>query len=640
MEPFHLPPPGVALADLAHAVIDRAGAAQPPAAVPLERAAESIEDRLEDRLRSGFEQLTPTDRAVLVGVALDLVQELYAHLPLKRSTYAADPVQRLRLLRRRASILDAAEFHRELAATFTALRDAHTRYIGPTSLAGCVAALPFMVEEYGEPGQRRYLVSKVAADMMPADSGFEPGVEMVSWNGMLFARAVEVISDGFCGSHPDARRARGLESLTLRSLQFGPLPDEHWVNIGFQRLDGRMAEIRLDWRVFTPDPDEDSIPRESNPAGLALGVDHEGVAVQGAKAALYASKPRRRSRSTAMGSVETSLPKAILASTFDTPLGALGYLRLWNFAVNDHNAYVDEVRRLLDQLPDRGLIIDIRSNPGGLIWAAERILQLFTPRRVEPTRFSLPVTEWTIALANDDAFGDLEPWRSSLNEALTTGEQYSRPVPLTDPASCNNVGQWYGGPVVCVADARTYSSGDLFAAGFVDNDLGPLITVGAATGGGGANVWDYRLVQTRLPGSRTPKLPAGCGFTFSFRRATRTAGSDGRPIEDVGISGLQIHHMTRDDLLKGNKDLRAAAVDALRAQRYSRLHVTHRKGARQLTVRTGGLQRLRVTVDDAATRSIPVTGARTTVPVPARWQSIDVEGWGAGQLLQRRRLGA
>ena len=77
----------------------------------------------------------------------------------------------------------------------------------------------------------------------------------------------------------------------------------------------------------------------------------------------------------------------------------LGYLRLWSFDVADDEAYLDEVIRLLTQLPDRGLIIDLRANPGGLIWAAERLLQLFTPRTVAPTRFSLLATALTRAMA-------------------------------------------------------------------------------------------------------------------------------------------------------------------------------------------------------------------------------------------------
>ena len=70
----------------------------------------------------------------------------------------------------------------------------------------------------------------------------------------------------------------------------------------------------------------------------------------------------------------------------------LGYLRLWSFDVADDEAYIEEVIRLLRLLPERGLIIDLRSNPGGLIWAAERLFQLFTPHQVQPNRFSMLAT--------------------------------------------------------------------------------------------------------------------------------------------------------------------------------------------------------------------------------------------------------
>ena len=51
-----------------------------------------------------------------------------------------------------------------------------------------------------------------------------------------------------------------------------------------------------------------------------------------------------------------------------------------------------DVLDLIDRLPDRGLILDLRNHPGGFIWAAERPLQLFTPFPVTPTMFALRAT--------------------------------------------------------------------------------------------------------------------------------------------------------------------------------------------------------------------------------------------------------
>ena len=49
--------------------------------------------------------------------------------------------------------------------------------------------------------------------------GFGPGVEITHWNGMPIDRAVDVNADRFAGSNDAARHARGVESLTVRSLR-------------------------------------------------------------------------------------------------------------------------------------------------------------------------------------------------------------------------------------------------------------------------------------------------------------------------------------------------------------------------------------------------------------------------------------
>jgi C-terminal processing protease CtpA/Prc len=230
---------------------------------------------------------------------------------------------------------------------------------------------------------------------------------------------------------------------------------------------------------------------------------------------------------------------------------------VWSFDVDDDDAFIAEVIRLLALLPDRGLILDLRANPGGVIWAAERMLQLFTSSTIVPTRFGLVASPLTRAMARSPFNRlELEAWAPSLEVTLATGDAYSQPLPLTDPAWCNDVGRHYRGPVVCVVDANTYSSGDLFAAGFVDNALGTLVSVGEATGAGGANVWtdvDLREALADTPFA-LEALPDGVRYTVAIRRAVRSGASDGLPIEDLGVPGVP-YAMTRDDLLRDNRDL-------------------------------------------------------------------------------------
>jgi hypothetical protein len=153
---------------------------------------------------------------------------------------------------------------------------------------------------------------------------------------------------------------------------------------------------------------------------------------------------------------------------------------------------------------------------------------------------------------------ELESWSDSLDDAVSTGDLWSQPLPLTDPTWCNDIGRRYPGPVVAVVDPNTYSSGDLFAAGWVDHGIGPLVSVGRGTGAGGANVWTAGQLRDAMAGTDVslPVLPKGTGFTLAFRRAIRSSDGDGIPIEDLGVSGIP-YAMTRRDLLDGNRDLLA-----------------------------------------------------------------------------------
>jgi hypothetical protein len=160
---------------------------------------------------------------------------------------------------------------------------------------------------------------------------------------------------------------------------------------------------------------------------------------------------------------------------------------------------------------------------------------------------------------------ELEAWSPSLDHAVSTGEQYAQPLPLTDPGWCNDLDYHYPGRAVAVVDATTYSSGDLFAAGWVDNGIGDLVTVGRATGGGGANVWTGAQLRDALTGTTHVygPLPGGVGLTVAIRRAIRSAAGDGIPIEDLGVAGIP-YDMTRADLEHGNRDLLAFCSALLR----------------------------------------------------------------------------
>jgi C-terminal processing protease CtpA/Prc len=591
------------------------------------------------------EGLDASDRELLLSALLTAIDGAYCHLLQKRAGYANDPVQALQLLRSHAADMSEAEFHLALTGIIYDLRDAHTIYAGPKSLEDAIAVLPFLVEQYGSTDAPSFLVTKVTDAGLIKDPKFKAGVQLETWNGIPFSRAVAIHSDHETGGRPDARLARALESLTFRSLQYGPPPDEMWVDIGYRESARRQRrEVRIPWRIVRPGRARNATQPGAH-AALKAALSPAAEQVRRAKKLMFSGKQwqkedQRQPVARDDKWLMTRFPDALSARKFKHhKLGEIGYLRIWTFDVEDHVAFVNEVASLLHKLPDTGLILDVRSNPGGLIWAAERLLQLFTPSKVEPTRFSLIATPLTRAMAAS-AFNrmELEPWITSLESAVSTGEAYSQALPITDPAWCDDIGQRYGGPVVCVADANTYSSGDLFCAGIVDNEIGALVCVGQATGAGGANVWTSNDLADALEGTdfELPRLPDGVSFTIAFRRAVRSGLSAGVPIEDLGVPGIP-YAMTKRDVLDGNADLIAYCAQMLAGAPRTRLKVE--LNASEIVVTTVGLDELEVYLNSRPLQpSMPIPDGVTKLPRPSSSGTLEIACRRGGSVVQRRRF--
>jgi hypothetical protein len=316
-------------------------------------------------------------------------------------------------------------------------------------------------------------------------------------------------------------------------------------------------------------------------------------------------------------------------------------VRIFTFNVPDADAFVEEFSRLVALLPPDGLIVDVRGNGGGLIYAAERLLQVITPRPIQPSPAQFITTPLMLDLCErhapsplDPGF-DLGPWVPSIRQAVTTGAVYSQAVPITDPASANRVGQVYQGPVVLITDALCYSATDMFAAGFRDHEIGTILGIADNTGAGGANVWTHELLRVLMdaphPGepavARNPfrPLPHGAGMRVSVRRTIRVGALDGTPLEDLGVQPDVRHHMTRDDVLHGNRDLIEHAASLLKASPIHRLRFeveTIPLAELELTVHVSNIDRVDVYVDGRPVDSfdiveIPtVRRVRPPSPVP------------------------
>jgi hypothetical protein len=500
------------------------------------------------------------------------------------------------------------------------------------------------------------------------------------------AIAVDRNADREAGSNPAARRARGLENMTLRPVKMSLPPDEDWIDLTYRAPDktgrSRVHETRLPWRVFESE-DEVLAFRQQRHARMAgapnaqsartgaaagaaasvtasvgaevrhlLGLDLRTELTRRAKRRLFApdsladenrlradQPPTASPAQAEAGVIPTTRPDELKARVVSTPSGDFGHLRIFTFYMADAkiDEFLDEVVRLLGALPQNGLILDVRGNGGGYVIAAEFLLQFLTPRAIEPEPMQFINTAGTAQVATAE---DYTAWRPSIEESIETGAQYSRALPLYPVELVNSAGQLYHGPVVLVTDALCYSATDIFSAGFADHVIGPVLGVDANTGAGGANVVEHADLLTDWKGGPLQPLPGGANFRVALRRSLRVGARAGQPVEDLGVVPDELHDVTRRDLLEDNADLVAHAGRLLAAQHPRRLTVEATRDGDKLVV---ALDTTALTSVDLYLAGRPVTSTAVddghtsvTVSVPPGATTLTVKGFDGDDLVANR----
>lgn len=613
------------------------------------------------------------DRKRLVEQAFILFNDNFVHLPFKVAMHGVNPMQKLRLMKHRleqarASDLESTlSFHREMSTIFNSVRDRHTNYLLPLPFTDKFAFLPFQIEEYFENGEPHYIVTHLVQGF--SHPQFKPGVEIKMWNGVPILRAIELSSDLDAGSNLAARHARGLDGLTIRPLIRSLPPDALWVVIGYTDLYGVECELKQEWAVVPSQPtylgtDADSL----SASAVAQGVDLEAQITQQAKKMLFApevvaaevaaAEGQQAMLSTQQASNDQEIPTLMVgvfrAQLVKTLSGEFGHIRIFTFNVDDPQAFIKEFIRLVELLPQNGLILDVRGNGGGHIWASEGLLQILTPHDIspEPTQFiNTPLNLRICQRHETNPTGeiDLGPWVPSIRQSVETGATYSSSFPITPVDFANQIGQKYHGPVVLITDARCYSATDIFAAGFQDHEIGHILGVDNNTGAGGANVWTHALLRELLnvpapPDSETPykTLPNGANMRVAIRRSLRVGQQSGTPVEDMGITPDSRYYMTRKDLLTGNVDLLNEAGEILSRMPAHKLNVTTTTSPGKIAIQaeTLGLTRLDIYIDGRPVESFEVTDCKQSfdIPLPISARLLEFAGFKANEYVASRMV--
>lgn len=631
----------------------------------LTRRTESIADFLARCEQAPF-GMTPDQKQCILDQANLVIEQFYAHLPFKRARYAIEPVQSLRLIGAQLNRLSDLEFHGAVLDAFVTLRDAHTFYGLPEPFSSAAAFLPFELGYYEDAAGRHFVVTWVLPGF--EHETFRQWAEVTAWNGMPVPRAIEHMADMAPGANAAARFKRGLGRLTLQSLAHSMPPDEEWVLVEYMAPGDSSAARRgivLPWYVSSGMAPVakirncaasvcDSQEFLSYCRTYLAGYMPPNLAVM---APDYKPSPPKDGSNTGesrfpdvfeyqrTGGVPGRIDPAALTDG-QNPQKRFGYIRIKTFNF-DSQKFVDEFQRILDQemepsAPD-GLILDVRSNPGGVIEAGERILQLLTPSTIQPMQFHFinsRLTQQVFAHADllpITARGEWQPWLDGVTDAVASGSEMTGGRPLTAMDLANGTGQRYHGPVLLITDALSYSATDIFAAGFQDNGVGPIIGVDASTGGGGASRWLHTEMAANvggIPGIAIAQLPSGSSMALASRRSIRVGRNAGVALEDTGVIRDIPYSPTRDDLLYADRDLLRFAckqLGSLPAYALQVVSATLTSVGVETEVRTGNLARIEFLLDgltQAATAAAPtVKFVVPTAGLAADPEQLQVRGY-------------
>ena len=571
------------------------------------------------------EALRREDKELICDQAILVLDQFYAHLPFKRARYAVDPIQEVRLLRAQIPSTEQA-FHAAMISLFTSLRDVHTLYGLPRPYAGAFSFLPFFVDSYVSNGQRRFVVTDILEGFNPDPGNFSHLCEITAWSGVPIGKAVDLLAQSIPGGNKATRIFRGTMRLTVRSLTTALPPVEELVYVHFKPYHPKSHKeveervIAVPWYVGS---------------GIGLGTS-QGSAAKGSaakswsdkavysssctqladlatvKSALWEQKPLKSRKRPADedNSVTNNLPQYFQVHhtreilNGETPWISIltdeansekkfGYVRIYRFP-DTFGVVSQEFQSILQQLEDNeyaadGLILDIRSNPGGNITEAECMLQMLTAKQIHPARFHFPNTgavqsllasvasKAAIEEAKDrlpdrqrrsvnKAKGFFGDWTDGVLTGAASGSALTDGRPITPVKDANAVGQIYQGPVTLLTDAGTYSAADILSGGFQDHEIGVIIGMDENTGGGGASSWHHAVELMQLsPLIQHPivPLPKGAAFGLAIQRSTRVARYEGNPVEDLGVKSDILYRKTLADLGPLPEDLLRFACKTL-----------------------------------------------------------------------------
>lgn len=512
---------------------------------------------------------SPAERQNVLQIAISVIEGLNPNFNMRNRFLNVNPVAEMRAFSVNASSVTNFEFHIKMIEIFTSMRDRHTYYLPPEPLYNSGALLGVVVAPFvnSSTGLLQFIVTEISDGVVSEDLYFRVGVTVLAVDGVPIKQLVIRTGRNSGAANVNAQLREGSAAVTFRVLALDTIPRKAFATIQFLDDKSIVRAINLPWLFISRRENTEAVQNTATVSRSPNAFFHnlQSMRLLLRKALSIEKDPvqlvdasQRALLQDGAGEIPQFLLSYYRLASFKVSGTTFGYLGVRGFDAPTTPEAFRGLRNLVALLPNTGLMIDIRGNPGGIsdnIYALLRTFSSVTvdraPQVFRASRLHLQfIKNWLNSPFMTKVFAD----------AVRLGEPYTGPAedlfPLEEREVIDRLGgPVFNGPVVVVSDAMSASASEIFSALCRDYGACYVINVDGTTAGAGDTVVTYSTFRELDNKTFTTDLPLGIQMGTAYGRLFRYGPRFGALITYVGIEPDEKYNYTRADLLGGSDDL-------------------------------------------------------------------------------------